>query len=222
MIKLVMYDLDGTLFDTASEIAAAVNLTLAEYGAEAVDEWRVRAWIGHGAVKLIEEAWRTMKPGAKLDEVMATFTRHYHETVGKSSKPYPYVMETLKQVKALGIKQAVITNKESTFTQRVLAMHGLDEFFDLVISGDTLAVRKPNPAVIQYCLNTLKQTAEQSVFVGDSDIDVATAKAAGVECWAVPYGYNSGRDIQQAGADRLIDDLRAVLDDVQDCTECEG
>jgi phosphoglycolate phosphatase len=163
-----------------------------------------------------------MKPGAKLDEVMTTFTRHYHETVGKSSKPYPYVMETLKQVKALGVKQAVITNKESTFTQRVLAMHGLVGFFDLVISGDTLAVRKPNPAVIQHCLKQLKQTAEQSIFVGDSDIDVATAKAAGVECWAVPYGYNSGRDIQQAGADRLIDDLRAVLDDVQDCTECEG
>lgn len=222
MIKLVMYDLDGTLIDTASEIAAALNLTLAGFGAETVDEWRVRAWIGHGAVKLIEQAWQTMNPGTSLEAVMMAFTRHYHDTVGKSSQPYPYVMETLRQVKALGIKQAVITNKESAFTGRVLEMHGLDEFFDLVISGDTLPVRKPNPAVIQYCLKMLDESAESSLFVGDSDIDVATAKGAGVQCWAVPYGYNAGRDIQQAGADRLINDMRAVTEFLQDSIECEG
>ncbi|MDP2248341.1 MAG: HAD family hydrolase [Nitrosomonadales bacterium] len=222
MIKLVMYDLDGTLIDTASEIAEALNLTLVEFGAETVDEWRVRAWIGHGAVKLIEEAWQTMEPDITLDVMMATFTRHYHDTVGKSSQPYPYVIETLRQVKALGIKQAVITNKESSFTKRVLAMHGLDDFFDLVISGDTLPVRKPDPAVIQHCMNTLNVTAEASLFVGDSDIDVATAKGAGVQCWAVPYGYNAGRDIKLAGADRLIDDLRAVREILQDKIECEG
>lgn len=221
MIRLVMYDLDGTLLDTASEIAAAVNLTLSEFGAEAVDEWRVRAWIGHGAAKLIEEAWRTMEPGTKLDAVMATFTRHYRDTVGKSSRPYPYVMETLRKVKALGIKQAVITNKESSFTQSVLERHGMLDLFDLVISGDTLPVKKPDPAVIQHCLHTLHEAAKNSIFVGDSDIDVATARAAGVVCWAVPYGYNAGRDIKQAGADRLIADVRAVTDFLQDNMECE-
>jgi phosphoglycolate phosphatase len=221
MIRLVMYDLDGTLLDTASEIAAAVNQTLTEFGAETVEEWRVRAWIGYGAAKLIEEAWRTMKPGAHLDDVMASFGRHYRETVGKTSQPFPYVMETLQKVKALGIKQAVITNKESSFTQRVLEKHRMTDLFDLVISGDTLPVRKPDPAVIQHCLQTLQQTAECSLFVGDSDIDVVTAKAAGVVCWAVPYGYNSDRDIRQAGADRLIDDLRAVHDYLQDNIECE-
>jgi phosphoglycolate phosphatase len=221
MIRLVMYDLDGTLLDTASEIAAAVNQTLTEFGAETVEEWRVRAWIGYGAAKLIEEAWRTMKPGAHLDDVMASFGRHYRETVGKTSQPFPYVMETLQKVKALGIKQAVITNKESSFTQRVLEKHRMTDLFDLVISGDTLPVRKPDPAVIQHCLQTLQQTAEGSLFVGDSDIDVVTAKAAGVVCWAVPYGYNSDRDIRQAGADRLIDDLRAVHDYLQDNIECE-
>lgn len=221
MIRLVMYDLDGTLLDTASEIAAAVNLTLAEFGAESVDESQVRAWIGYGAAKLIEEAWRTMKPGARLDDVMATFSRHYCEIVGKSSQPFPHVMETLKKVKALGIKQAVITNKESSFTQRVLEKHGMTDLFDLVVSGDTLPVRKPDPAVIRHCLQTLHQTPECSLYVGDSDIDIATAKAAGVACWAVPYGYNFGHDIRQAGADRLIDDLRAVHDYLQDNIECE-
>lgn len=222
MIRLVMYDLDGTLIDTASEISAALNLTLTEFGATAVDEESVRAWIGHGAVKLVEKAWQTMEPGVGLPMMMTTFTRHYHETVGTSSEPYPYVIETLRQIEALGIKQAVITNKESTFTSQVLQMHGLDDFFDLVISGDTLPVRKPDPAVIQHCLETLNETSASSLFVGDSDIDVATAKGAGVQCWVVPYGYNAGRDIAKAGADRLIADLRAVSEFLQDKIECEG
>lgn len=222
MTRLVMYDLDGTLIDTASEISAALNLALAEFGATAVEEEHVRAWIGHGAVKLVEKAWQTMEPDVDLPMMMTTFTRHYHDTVGKSSRPYPYVIDTLRQVKAMGIKQAVITNKESSFTQRVLQMHGLDDFFDLVISGDTLPVRKPNPAVILHCLDTLNETPASSLFIGDSDIDVATAKGAGVQCWAVPYGYNADRDIAKAGADRLINDLRAVSEFLQDKIECEG
>lgn len=222
MIRLVMYDLDGTLIDTASEISAALNLALAEFGATAVDEEIVRAWIGHGAVKLVEKAWQTLEPEVDLTVMMAAFTRHYHDTVGKSSRLYPYVIETLRQVDALGIKQVVITNKESLFTQRVLQMHGLGDFFDMVISGDTLPVRKPDPAVIRHCLDTLDQTPASSLFIGDSDIDVATAKGAGVQCWAVPYGYNAGRDIAKAGADRLITDLRAVSEFLQDKIECEG
>lgn len=216
-----MYDLDGTLIDTASEISAALNLALAEYGADAVDENRVRTWIGHGAVKLVEKAWKAMAPGVTLPEMMAAFTRHYDDTVGKSSKPYPYVMETLKRMKALGIKQAVITNKEYSFTTRILQMHGLDDFFDMVISGDTLPVRKPDPAVIWHCLEALNENVESSLFVGDSDIDVETAKCAGVQCWTVPYGYNAGRDIAQSGAARLIDDLRMVGELLQEKMKCE-
>ncbi|CAG1003908.1 phosphoglycolate phosphatase [Methylophilaceae bacterium] len=212
MIRLVMYDLDGTLLDTASEIAGAVNLALADFGAQPVDEAVVRSWIGHGTVRLMQQAWQKIDAETEWDEVMAAFTKHYRQTVGTTSRPYPYVMETLGRLKDMGIKQAVVTNKETQFTRRVLEKHGLGDFFDLVVSGDTLPVRKPDPAVIHHCLRTLDETVENSLFVGDSDIDVATANSAGVQCWVVPYGYNAGRDVRLAGADRLIDDVRAVID----------
>ncbi|MDX9950866.1 MAG: phosphoglycolate phosphatase [Methylophilaceae bacterium] len=227
MIRLVMYDLDGTLLDTAGEIAAAVNLALAEFGGTAVDEARVRTWIGHGAARLIEEAWRasatpeTLAPIAPLEEVRAGFMRHYRNTVATSSRPYPHVLETLRRVRALGVKQAIITNKDAHFTARVLQQHGMSGLFDLVVSGDSLPVRKPDPGVVRHCLQTLQETPQHSLYVGDSDIDVATARGAGVTCWLVPYGYNGGRDVAQSGADRLIDDLRAVYVHLQDNIECE-
>jgi len=213
-MALVMYDLDGTLLDTAGEITDAVNRTLALYGQPAVDEAQVRTWIGHGTAWLMKQAWLTTEhiPELAWDEVMNCFIQHYIDSVGTTSQLYPFVRETLLKMKEKGIKQAVITNKEQQFTDRLLKKHDLADVFDLVISGDTLAVRKPNPEVIHYCLNTLLETADNSLFVGDSAIDIATAKSAGVLCWAVPYGYNAGNDIRLANPDRLIDDIRTVPD----------
>ena len=228
MIRLIMYDLDGTLLDTASEIAAAVNMTLTHYGAQAVPEATVKSWVGHGAAQLMRNAWQTIAPGPTYEETMQTFTRFYQQTVGTSSRPFPQVMETLQHFRAAGVLQAVITNKESVFTRRVLKTHGMNDFFALVVSGDTLPVKKPDPAMVRHCLQTLAVRAEESLFVGDSDIDVATAKAAGVRCWVVPYGYNGGRDIGEAGADRMIADmgeLPLLLDKMSaDCrlAECDG
>lgn len=213
-MALVMYDLDGTLLDTAGEMTDAVNRTLTLYDQPAVDEAQVRTWIGHGTAWLMKQAWHTTELISELawDEVMNCFIRHYVETVGTTSQLYPFVRETLHKVKEKGIKQAVITNKEQQFTERLLKQHGLTDFFDFIISGDTLAVKKPNPEVIHYCLNTLRESSDSSLFVGDSEIDVATAKSAGVLCWAVPYGYNAGHDIRLANPDRLIEDIREVPD----------
>lgn len=221
MMRLVMYDLDGTLLDTVGEIALAVNLALAEAGAAPVDERQVRGWIGHGAARLIEAVWQATRPGLAVEALMASFSRHYQAVAGQSCQPFPHVLETLADVHARGVKQAVITNKESSFTRQVLARHGMTDWFELIIGGDTLPVRKPDPAVVRHCLATLGQTAEHSLYVGDSEVDIATARAAGVRCWVVPYGYNGGRDIRQAGADRVIDDLRAVTQALRDNQKCE-
>ena len=110
-----------------------------------------------------------------------------------------------------GVKQAVVTNKEEPYTSRVLQAHGITQYFDVVISGNTLPVRKPNAQVVQYCMAVLGQTTANSLFVGDSETDVATAKNADVLCWVVPYGYNAGRDIREANADKVIDNVSEVL-----------
>ena len=219
-MALVMYDLDGTLLDTADEIAQAVNLTLNEFGLESVSVDQVRNWIGHGTGWLMKRAWEEQKGSADAvkdtvtdadwDKVMKRFVHHYEATAGTTSIPFPHVLETLRKARDYGVKQAVVTNKERRFADRILEKHGLTDQFDLVICGDSLSVKKPNPAVITHCLNTLGATQGESLFIGDSEIDVSTAKAAGVMCWAVPYGYNLGRPISEAMPDRIVPDIREV------------
>ena len=211
-MMLVMYDLDGTLLDTASEITEAVNRTLCEFNLESVTEEDVRIWIGHGTGWLMERAWEK-KLGSKSipwPKVMERFTEHYEATAGTSSTAFPKVIETLNKVQSMGILQAIITNKETKFTKKVLEKHHLQNFFKLVVCGDTLTVKKPNPQVIKHCIQTLSIPAPKSLFVGDSEIDIATAKAAGIVCWAVPYGYNHGRPIAMANPDRLVPDISDI------------
>jgi phosphoglycolate phosphatase len=141
---------------------------------------------------------------------MEVFIHHYFECAGSDSKPYPDVLESLAHLQELGVKQAIITNKERRFTERILERHGLASNFDLVISGDTYAVKKPDPTVIYNCLNALNVTLGEALFVGDSSIDIATAKAAGVLCWAVPYGYNMGQPIENAAPDRIVPTIKEV------------
>jgi phosphoglycolate phosphatase len=207
-----MYDLDGTLLDTASEIAEATNLTLKEFNLSPVSQSQVRDWIGHGTGWLMKRAWEEQKGSDKAnwDEVMARFIHHYEATAGTTSVPFPFVLETLRKARDYGLKQAVVTNKETRFTNRILEKHGLTNLLDMVVCGDTLSVKKPNPAVIQHCLDTLGVAQGEALFVGDSSIDMATAKAAGVLCWAVPYGYNLGRPIEETMPDRIVPDIREV------------
>jgi phosphoglycolate phosphatase len=212
-MALVMFDLDGTLLDTASEIADATNRTLRDYRLPLVSEVQVRDWIGHGTGWLMRTAWTSVagEPSSnEWDQVMTCFIGHYFDCAGSSSRPYSGVVPALAELQRLGIKRAVVTNKESRFTQRILERHGMAGSFDIVISGDTYPVKKPDPAVIYNCLSALGMHAGESLFVGDSSIDVATAKAAGVICWAVPYGYNMGESIESAHPDRIISTLEAV------------
>ena len=211
-MAVVMYDLDGTLLDTASEIADAVNQTLAEFDHETVSEQQVRDWIGNGTGWLMKTAWHhTAGPlDVPWERVMERFIFHYETTAGTRSSAFPHVLDTLKRTREYGVKQALVTNKETRFTQRVLQMHGLQDAFDIVICGDSLPVKKPDPAVIAHCLAMLGASAGEALFVGDSEIDVSTAKAAGVICWAVPYGYNLGKPIESSHPDRIVPDIREV------------
>ena len=172
----------------------------------------MRSWIGHGTGWLMKTAWQNTE-GSDVepwDDVMARFIHHYEVTAGTSSIAFPHVLETLQKARDYGVKQAIVTNKERRFTDRILQKHGLQNAFEMVICGDSLAVKKPNPAVIDHCLAMLGATQGEALFVGDSEIDVSTAKAAGVVCWAVPYGYNMGRPIADAMPDRIVPDIREV------------
>jgi phosphoglycolate phosphatase len=216
---LVMFDLDGTLIETAPEIAEAVNDTLRRCDLPEVTQQQVEDWIGQGTRELLIQALAyvgqtdvaEVRASDSLALIAAEFDRHYQSRCGTRSHLYPQVRETLTALRERGVKLAVVTNKEGRYASTVLNAHQLIPLLDRVISGDTLSTKKPHPAGINTCLAEFGVAPERALFVGDSSIDVATARNAGVTVWALPYGYNMGQPIAVCAPDRVIADCSLLL-----------
>lgn len=215
---LVLFDLDGTLIETAPEICDAVNDTLRGLSLPEVALERVSRWIGHGTRELLVQALafagdttqESVRAAPSLGQTAKEFDRHYQKRCGTRSHLYPHVRDVLQALRAHAIALAVVTNKEGRYTRTVLDAHQLTPLFDRVVSGDSLPTKKPDPAGILACLEQFRVPAARALFVGDSSIDVASARAAGVKVWALPYGYNMGQPIEASGADRVIQDFSAL------------
>lgn len=216
---LVMFDLDGTLIATASELCDALNDTLHSLGLPGVAESSVGDWIGHGSHELLVQALASVGR-TDPDSVRATpalgsatdiFDAAYRARCGTRSRLYPRVREVLQQLREQGSKLAVVTNKNRHFTGLLLEAHQLAPLFHMVVCGDTLATRKPAPDGVLLCLQGFAVPPNRALFVGDSSIDVVTARNAGVAIWALTHGYNMGRPIAASQPDRLIDSFEALL-----------
>jgi phosphoglycolate phosphatase len=207
-----MFDLDGTLVETAPEICDAVNDTLRHFALAPVAQQQVNDWIGHGTHSLLVQALASsqgiteaaVRASATLAELAAVFKTHYALRCGTRSQPYPDVLDTLERLRQRGAHLAVVTNKESAYTQTVLDAHALTRYFGAIVCGDTFATKKPSPEGVLACLAQFGVAPSEVLFVGDSSIDVATARNAGVAVWALPYGYNMGQPIASSAPDRLI------------------
>ena len=220
---LVMFDLDVTLIETAPEIFDAVSDTLTTFNLPAVTQKQVDDWIGHGTRELLIQALAftgktdqaTVRASNSLRLIETEFVANYQKRCGTRSTLYPHVRQTLQALRQAGVKLAVVTNKEGQYTQTVLKAHGLQDAFDRVISGDSLPTKKPKPDGIWACMEQFGAPLCRSLFVGDSSIDIATAKNAGVAVWALPYGYNMGAKIEDSHPDRVIPDFSAILQQLQ-------
>lgn len=219
MFDLLMFDLDGTLVDTAPEITDAANCVLCDLGLPQATVPQIIGWIGDGSRELMvraiahgsgENPSELRQDRSRMEDVMHRFTDAYERVCGHSSALYPLVTETLQALARSGIPMAVITNKESRLALRVLAHHGLQDLFDPIVAGDTLARSKPDPMQLHYCLQHFGVAPDRALMIGDSSVDVRAAHGAGVACWAVPYGYNRGRPIAEAAPDRVIEDFSAL------------
>lgn len=187
-LRALLFDLDGTLIDTAPEIALALNRTLAWLGRAPASDAQVRGWIGDGARALVDKALGS--PAS--DAVWAHFSYEYEACCGTSSTLYPGTLDMLERLHAQGVMLAVLTNKEAAFAHRLLALHGITTCFDLLVGGDSLPFKKPDPRVVAHALDALHVTADEAAFVGDSVTDVRTARAAGLRAWIVGHGYPAG------------------------------
>ncbi len=208
-----MFDLDGTLIDTAPQIADAVNLALADLGLKKLPHSQVAEYIGAGADALIKRCLTADlrgEPDATIfAQAQTAFFGHYANNVTKSL-PYDGVMSGLQAVKNKGFKLACVTNKPEKFTLPLLQASGLIDFFELVVSGDSLPKKKPDPMQLQHICAELGVLTTDALLVGDSNTDIAAARAAGCAIVAVPYGYNQGMPIDTKMVDATINDLNEL------------
>ena len=208
-----MFDLDGTLVNTAPQIAQAMNLTLAHLGLKELPVTKIASYIGDGATALIKRCLTDDLHGepdaALFEQTQTDFFAHYANNVHES-QPYDGVVAGLQAVKAGGFKMACVTNKPEKFTLPLLQASGLADFFEVVVSGDSLPKKKPDPMQLQYICAKLGVLTAHALLVGDSNTDIVAARAAGCSIVTVPYGYNQGKPIDLTMVDACIDDLSGL------------
>jgi phosphoglycolate phosphatase len=205
-LRLIMFDLDGTLVDTVQDITDALNFALKPYGLNSLTVEDTIKIVGEGVSRLVEKVLPIEKLHLKSD-VMNRFLGYYSEHLIDNSKEYPYIKETLENL--TGCKKAVISNKREDLSKKLLEELGLSEYFDLIIGSDTAGERKPSPVPVLYVVAKLGLSPEESVIVGDSNYDMEAGKRAGVRTIAVTYGYRPRENL--IGADYIIDDIRELV-----------
>ncbi len=213
--QLVMFDLDGTLLDSVPDLAAAVNVMLQQLGRAAVSLEQVSSWVGNGAMVLVQRALAGDIDYSDISEQQAQpalelFLQAYASEDSRSQL-YPGVLPALQQLKTAGCRLAIITNKPVQFLPALLRQFALDKYFDWVVGGDSLPQKKPHPAGLLWVMQQAAVSAEQSLFVGDSKNDIQAARAAGVPCIAMSYGYNHGRPIAEHKPDLVLDDMHQLF-----------
>lgn len=213
--RLVMFDLDGTLLDSVPDLAAAIDKTLLLLGQPAAGIESVRDWVGNGARVLVRRALAGGLQHEHVDEVdtqqaLELFMQHYAESHSLTTV-YPGVRSVLDWLRGQQVELAIVTNKPERFVAPLLDEKGLGGYFRWIIGGDTLPQQKPDPAALLHVMQLAKVDAAQALFVGDSRNDVLAAKAAGVTCVALSYGYNHGRPIAEENPARVLDNLSELL-----------
>ena len=213
-VRAVLLDLDGTLLDTAPEIAAAAADMLSELGLDPVDPLRVRDFIGKGIPHLVRRTLEASLGRApderRVGSAMEGFFFHYAKRNGRMSKPYPGVLEGIAELRAKGFALACVTNKTAQFTIPLLEATGLAGFFPVVVSGDTMPKKKPAPDPLLEACRRLGIPALEALMIGDSRNDALAARAAGCPVLLVPYGYTEGEDVQGIDCDGIVPSLLHV------------
>lgn len=208
----LVFDLDGTLIDSAPDLLAALNRVLAEDRLPPIALQDLKMMVGDGAATLVQRGYGRAGQalaGADLADRTARFVRLYEAVVAELTRPYPEVPETLAVLADEGYRLGICTNKPAGPARAVLAALGLLDFFQTVQGGDSGPVRKPDPGHLRAVLAALATPAGAAVMIGDSPVDVATARAAGIPVIAFAHGY-SRVPVAELGADAVLEDFAAL------------
>ncbi|MGE5713745.1 MAG: phosphoglycolate phosphatase [Betaproteobacteria bacterium] len=217
VIRLVLFDLDGTLVDTAPDLAGAVNRMLLSRGREALPLSELRPVASHGARGLIGRAFGLTPADAPYEALRQEFFAEYESALSEASTLFPTMAETLESLEEDGLAWGIVTNKIARFTDPLVRALGLTERAVCVVSGDTTAHAKPHPAPLMHALRQAGCTAPESVYVGDDLRDVQAGQAAGMRTVAAAYGYLGNEvPIEHWGADAVIRQPAELLGLIRD------
>jgi len=215
--KALLFDLDGTLVDSAPDLALAINQMLTELHLSTFPQDTIRSWVGNGAQTLVERALSgsvtidsTLDP-VRVNQALPIFLSAYRQCLCEESTLYPEVKETLVALKGLGYRLAVVTNKPAQFIEPIIDGLGLNGLFELFIGGDSLTERKPHPLPIYHACQQLAVNIELCLMIGDSKNDILAAKAAKMESVGFTYGYNYGEDIAIYHPEWRLEHFSALL-----------
>lgn len=209
--KAVIFDLDGTLLDTLEDLADSFNYALKMHHFPLHSSSACRMFVGDGARTAVE---RALPPEARddktIDKVLAEFSKHYAQNYNNKTKPYPGIITLLEALKSTGINLVVLSNKPHEFTLQCMNAY-FKNIFILVQGVETRFNKKPAPESSHNILERLKLSAEEALFVGDTRTDIQTAKNAGLKSVGVTWGFRERKELQQAGADFIIDRPEELL-----------
>lgn len=217
-IKLIAFDLDGTLLDSVPDLAVAADQAVQALGYPGVSEEKVRDYVGNGADVLVGRALSqsmTIDPELSselLVKARELFDDFYDKSGHKLSHLYPAVKETLSELQQAGFTLALVTNKPSKFVPEILEQHGIDKFFVDVLGGDAFPEKKPNPVALNWLMEKHNCQPQEMLMVGDSKNDILAAKNAGCYSFGLTYGYNHGEPISASKPDFVADIIADLVD----------
>jgi phosphoglycolate phosphatase len=210
-IRLVVFDLDGTLIDSQRDLVLSVNAARARMGLDPLDDDRIASYVGNGAPTLIRRALGDEASQEDVDRALEYFLAYYREHMLDNTRLYPGVRETIERLDEAGLPMAVLTNKPVRFSQELVKGLGVGSFFRRVYGGNSFSEKKPHPMGARTLLAELDVAAENSLMVGDSAVDVRTARNAGMWSCGVTFGFQP-ESFEEHPPDFLVDRMEAVAD----------
>ncbi|ENX16847.1 phosphoglycolate phosphatase, bacterial [Acinetobacter sp. CIP 64.2] len=214
--SLILFDLDGTLVDSAADLYRSMNLSLEKLGLAKVTEVQVRDWVGKGAAKLCEavlEHQFGQVEAQQQEQLLSTFVAVYAQELCVNTQIYEGVLPFLDYCQKHDIAMACVTNKPKQLAKGILDLLALSPYFKMVIGGDSLAERKPHPLPLLHCVQAQKTTTTATLMIGDSSNDVEAARRAGIDCIVVSYGYNHGESIYDCQPQQVVDSLAELIEE---------
>lgn len=205
-LKLIIFDLDGTLVDSRVDITNAINYAVKEYGIGPFSLQEITSMVGRGITRLIEDLLKPY-PYISSKEIIEKFLYYYEKHLLDNTKTYPGVVEVLEGLKEY--KKAVISNKREYLSKKTLEGLGLLNYFEVILGSDSVPEKKPSPVPVLTVLDRLKISPAEALIVGDSDLDIMAGRAAGVKTAGVTYGYRPVEVLKDA--DYLINDIRELI-----------